>query len=219
MINNKRIAMVMPIKLNNERLPNKNTRLLGGKPLLRWQLDALNEIENIDKKYVFCSEDKIIQYLPEGIEFLKRSKELDLPTKNFNDIFESFIEKVSADIYIYAHATAPFIKKETAIDCIEKVAYGENDSAFCAVKLQDFLWKNGNPLNFNADKMPRSQDLEIIWRETSGIYVFARNVFAENHRRIGKNPFIKEVSYREAVDINNLEDYELACILANEGQV
>lgn len=219
MINNKRIAMVMPIKLNNERLPNKNTRLLGGKPLLTWQLDVLNEIENIDKKYVFCSEDKIIQYLPEGIEFLKRSKELDLPTKNFNDIFESFIEKVSADIYIYAHATAPFIKKETTIDCIEKVAYGENDSAFCAVKLQDFLWKNGNPLNFNADKMPRSQDLEIIWRETSGIYVFARNVFVENHRRIGKNPFIKEVSYREAVDINNLEDYELACILANEEQV
>lgn len=115
MINNKRIAMVMPIKLNNERLPNKNTRLLGGKPLLTWQLDVLNEIENIDKKYVFCSEDKIIQYLPEGIEFLKRSKELDLPTKNFNDIFESFIEKVSADIYIYAHATAPFIKKETKV--------------------------------------------------------------------------------------------------------
>lgn len=216
MINNKKIVMVMPIKLNNERLPHKNTKLLNGKPLIRWQLDIINEIECIDKKIVFCSEKKIVQYLPDGVEFLKRNKELDLPTKNFTDIFMDFFRIVDADIYVYAHATAPFVKRETIIECMEKVAYEKNDSAFCAVKLQDFLWKDGKPLNFNADDIPRSQDLEIIWRETSGVYVFSREVFSNLHRRIGNNPFIKEVSIREAVDINNMEDYELACVLANE---
>ena len=30
----KKVAMV-PIKLNNERVPNKNTKILGGKPFLK----------------------------------------------------------------------------------------------------------------------------------------------------------------------------------------
>ena len=29
---------IMPIKLKNERLPGKNTKLLAGKPLLQYQL-------------------------------------------------------------------------------------------------------------------------------------------------------------------------------------
>ena len=30
------------------------------------------------------------------------------------------------------------------------------------------------------------------------------------HRRIGRKPFIKELAYKEAIDINNPEDFELA---------
>ena len=58
--------------------------------------------------------------------------------------------------------------------------------------------------------MPRSQDLKPIYRETSGVYVYTKEVFEKYHRRIGKNPYIKEVSFKEAVDINNPEDFDLA---------
>ena len=87
---------------------------------------------------------------------------------------------------------------------------GEYDSAFCAVKIQDFLWKDGEPLNFDAANIPRSQDLEPIYRETSGVYVFTKEVFRMLHRRIGVRPYVKEVTYKEAVDINNPEDFALA---------
>lgn len=65
-------------------------------------------------------------------------------------------------------------------------------------------------MNFDAAHLPRSQDLEPIYRETSGIYVFTREVFGKYHRRVGRYPFIKTVSYKEAVDINTLEDFKLA---------
>ena len=94
--------------------------------------------------------------------------------------------------------------------CIDAVQSGKYDSAFCAVKIQDFLWENEKPLNFDAANVPRSQDLNPIYRETSGVYVFTREVFEKYHRRIGMNPFVKEVSFKEAVDINNPEDFELA---------
>lgn len=206
---------IMPIKLNNERLPGKNTMNLGGKPLLQHQLLAMRQTGLADEIYVYCSDEAVCSYLPEGIRFLKRPTKLDLPTSNFTQIFTTFSNTVPADIYVYVHATAPFITPKTITECIQAVQSGEYDSAFCAVKIQDFLWKDGEPLNFDAANVPRSQDLEPIYRETSGVYVFTREVFETYHRRIGKKPYIKEVSFKEAVDINNPEDFHLAEAMVN----
>ena len=210
-----RIIAIMPIKLNNERLPGKNTKLLGNKPLLQYELLSLLETGLTHEIYVYCSNEDVCPYLPDGVTFLKRPAFLDLPTSNFSQIFENFSSTVDADIYVYAHATAPYISVDTMKQCIEAVTSGAYDSAFCAVKIQDFLWENGEPLNFDAANVPRSQDLNPIYRETSGVYVFTKEVFQQYHRRIGKKPFVKEVSFKEAVDINNPEDFALAEALLN----
>lgn len=210
-----KIVAIMPIKLNNERLPGKNTKLLGSKPLIQYQLENLLEIDLIDSINVYCSNEMIQEFLPEGVDFVRRTEKLDLPTSNFTQIFDSFMQNIDADIYVYAHATAPFISVETIKECVEVVASGKYDSAFCASKIQDYLWKDGEPLNFDATNVPRSQDIEPIYRETSGVYVFTKQAYKSCHRRIGKNPFVKEVSYKEAVDINNPEDFELAEALLN----
>lgn len=206
---------IMPIKLSNERLPGKNTMPLDGKPLLQHQLLATKQTGLADEIYVYCSDAAVCPYLPEGVQFLKRPAELDLPTSNFTQIFTAFSTAVPADIYVYVHATAPFITPETITECIRAVKSGKYDSAFCAVKIQDFLWQDGEPLNFDAANVPRSQDLAPIYRETSGVYVFTREVFENCHRRIGKKPYIKEVSFKEAVDINNPEDFRLAEAMVN----
>lgn len=206
----------MPIKLNNERLPNKNIKLLGGKPLLQYELDTLKKAQLVDEIYVFCSHEDICNYLPVGVQFLKRAEELDSPKSNYTQIFSSFIEKVDSDIYVYAHATAPFVTTETMKACIQAVASGEYDSAFCAEKIQDYLWKDGVALNFDPENVPRSQDLPIIYRETSGIYVYTKKVFEQYHRRIGMKPYIREVSLKESIDINYPEDFELAKIMLDK---
>ena len=168
-----------------------------------------------DSINVYCSDDAIVPFLPERVNFVQRPIFLDLPTSNFTQIFDNFMATVDADIYVYAHATAPFITVETMRQCIEAVKSGEFDSAFCAVKLQDYLWQDGEPLNFDASNLPRTQDLKPIYQETSGVYVFTKEVYQNYRRRIGKKPFIKEVSFKEAVDIDNPEDFELAEALVN----
>lgn len=210
-----KITAIMPIKLNNERLPGKNTKLLKGKPLLQHELLNLQKTGLLNSIHVFCSSEAVIPFLPEDIVFVKRPEYLDLPTSNFSQIFEVFQKEFDADIYVYAHATAPYITETTMAECIRAVISGEYDSAFCAVKIQDYLWQNGEPLNFDATNVPRSQDLEPVYRETSGIYVFTKEVFEKYHRRIGIRPFVKEVSLKEAVDINNPEDFLIAELLAD----
>ena len=124
MENKKKVVAFVPMKLNNERLPGKNTKAFkGGKPLLTYILDTLTKVEGIDETYVYCSNEEVKKYLPNGIKFLKRSESLDTSSTLIIDVLKAFAEDVDADIYVLAHATAPFIKAktiETAIDIQEQ---------------------------------------------------------------------------------------------------
>lgn len=200
----------MPIKLNNERLPGKNTKLLGDIPLIQYQLKALEESGEFESINVYCSSEEIKEFLPDSVTFVKRPEYLDLPSSNFNQIFTSFIDEIDSDIYVYAHATAPFVSVDTIKECVEAVKSGKYDSAFCAVKIQDYLWFEGKPMNFDATNLPRSQDIKPIFRETSGVYVIPKEMYKKYGRRVGEHPYIKEVSFKESVDINNPEDFSLA---------
>ena len=210
-----KIIAVMPIKLNNERCPGKNTRMLGDKPLLQHELINLKNTQLCDSIFVYCSDKSIVPLLPDGIEFIKRPEYLDLPTSNFTQIFDNFIRTVEADIYVYAHATAPFITVDTMKRCIQAVSSGKYDSAFCAVELHDYLWQDGEPINFDASNLPRTQDLKPIYQETSGVYVFRKEVYTKYKRRVGIKPYICKVSLKESVDIDNPEDFRLAEAIFN----
>lgn len=205
-----KVVAIMPIKLKNERLPGKNVKLLGDKPLIQYSLQSLNKVRGIDDIIVYCSDTTIKNYLIDGVTFIQRPVYLDEPTSNFTQIFGEFLNVYDADIYIYAHATAPYVEVSTIQKCLDKVVNDGFDSAFCASRIQDYLWMHGEPLNFDATNIPRSQDLEPIYRETSGVYVFKKEVFKKYKRRIGTKPYIAEVSYREAIDINEPEDFEKA---------
>ena len=102
---------------------------------------------------------------------------------------------------------------DTVRRCITAVKSGEYDSAFSASKLQEFLWQDGKPLNFDPSSIPRSQDLPLIYKETSGCYTFTRQVFLETGRRIGYRPYICEVDKIESIDINYSEDFEIANLI------
>jgi len=204
----KTVAFV-PIKLNNERLPNKNILPLGGKPLCRYLLDTLIQVPQLDEVYVFCSDKKIADYLPEGVKFLERSKDLDSFTARHYDIVRSFLSRVDADIYVNAHVTNPFIKAETIIAGIESILYKGHDSACAVTEIREHLWKEGKPFNFTIEDPPRTQDLVPLYAET-GLFMYQKEVFLSTETRYGKNPYFMILDKIESVDINYRDDYELA---------
>lgn len=207
----KTVAMI-PIKLNSERVKEKNIRLFfDGKPLIHFIQEALIASHKIDEIYVYCSSDAIKDYLLNGVRFMKRPDFLDLNTSNCNDIIKEFIKQVKADYYVVSHATAPFTKTESIDKCIDVVVESnEYDSAFTVEKIQTFMWSNGQPMNFNPDCFPRTQDLEPIYMETSGAFVFPKNVFDKYNRRIGIKPCLVEVEPVESCDIDTEYDMLVA---------
>lgn len=210
----KTVALV-PIKLNSQRLPHKNILPLAGHPLCWHVVSTLLNVEHIDEVYVYCSDPAVKQYLPEGAQFLQRDKRLDGDLVKGAEIYESFIRQVEADVYVLAHTTSPFIKAASVSNALSHVLSGECDSAFSAERIQTFAWYKGSPLNYELDNVPRTQDIEPVWFETSAFFIFRREIFTEHHRRIGFKPYIQEVEGMEAMDIDERKDYDMAVAMAN----
>ena len=110
-------------------------------------------------------------------------------------------------------ASTSFMKASYISNALTHVVMGENDSAFSAERVQTFAWYKGKPINYNLSDVPRTQEMEPIWVETSAFYIFRKEIYTQNRRRIGFTPYIQEVNGIEAIDIDEPEDFELACKL------
>lgn len=205
----KTIAFV-PIRLNSKRVVGKNLKMLGDKPLMCYILDTLASVKGIDEVYVYCSQESVKKYLPKGVQFLKRPEFLDRDETLGKEIYEEFTKTIDADVYVLAHTTSPFMKKETVENALDMVMNGGYDSAFSCEKVQTFTWYDGKPLNYDLKEIPRTQTIEPVYVETSAFFMFKRDIWKVHKQRIGFKPYMAEVNKIEGVDIDWPEDFEFA---------
>ena len=198
-----KIVSFIPIKLNNQRLPGKNLKDLNGRPLCDY----------IFETYVYCSDEKICEYIPEGLTFLKRDSALDGPEVKGLEIIDRFVRDVDADIYVLTHVTQPFTKSESIEKGLKAVISGEYDSAFSCLKIQDYCWYQGTPFNYDMKDIVTTQNLEPIYMETGAFFIFTKDVFTKLHQRIGEKPYMCVIDQLEAVDIDEAEDFEFAQVV------
>ena len=203
-------ALLIPIKLNNQRLPGKNLMMLGGRPLCDYIFKTVIGISSINEKYVYCSNKMIIPFIPNGLKFLKRDTYLDGNEVKGTEIIDRFLHDITADVYVLTHVTQPFTKAESIETALNKVLFDGFDSAFSAVEMQDYCWYQGKPLNYSMDNLVTTQNLEPVYMETGAFYIFKREVFESTGQRIGNKPYMHIVDQFEQIDIDTIEDFALA---------
>ena len=203
------------VRLNSKRVPFKSIREISGVPLVSKAISILNQVDSVAETILYCSQDWIQSYIDSGLKysFIKRPAYLDGDNITFNDILESIIDDIDGDYIVFLSCTSPFIKSETIQDMINKIETGDYDSAFLATELYSFCWFDGRPLNYELDNVPRTQDLKPVIQETSGLYIFSKDLFKKHKRRIGFNPYIKIVDILEGWDIDTMDELMIAeCI-------
>ena len=113
------------IKDKSARVPNKNFRILGDKPLYKWLTDKLP----LNETFINTDSNRV----EGGFTIIKRSEkhirwEIDLSTSPVLDMINEFLEKYVEDeheIIVTPHVTSPFITKETILKASKKI--GEYD--------------------------------------------------------------------------------------------
>ena len=207
---NRSVVAFVPLRTNSKRLPDKNRLLLGDKPLCWYVFSALLQVKEVNQVYAFCSRQEDFQnQLPTGVKIVSRPSHLDADSTLGMDIYQSFIQRISADVYLLAHATSPFILPSTLSQGIQAILSGEYDSAFSVERKQTFAWWKDTPLNYQLQHIPRTQDLEPVYLETSAFYAFTKDVIL-GHRRIGSRPKMILTDDQEAVDIDLPSQFRVA---------
>lgn len=211
-MHNKKVTALVPMKGNSERVPNKNIRLLNGKPVCHWILEALSRSKYVDEIIINTDSDKI----KEIVSVFKLVKVIDRPDYLFGDavsiqpLIAHDIEYAQNEIIFQTHSTNPLLKTETIDAAIE--AYFENnkeyDALFSVTPLQQrFYFKNGKPVGHDPNNLIQTQLLEPIYHENSCMYIFSRETNRKTQNRLGNNPFLFEMDHLEAADIDEWHDF------------
>ena len=213
-----KVTLLLPMKGNSERVPNKNLKLFNGKPLFHAIIDELINSKHINKVIINTDSDLIaesaINTFQDFVSIHKRPKNIQGDFVSMNEIIKYDLNNSDSDIYIQTHSTSPLLAIKSLDAAIEKmISKGTDfDSIFSVTKIQTrFYDKNGNPFNHDPKKLIRTQDLEPLFEENSGFYIFTKESFKNaDNKRIGLRPLMFEIDKIESIDIDEPSDFIIA---------
>ncbi len=217
------IVALLPLKAHSERVPGKNFRTFGGRPLFRWMLDTLRSIPRIERVVINTDARELLlaNGLVEDGRTLVRDRRPELcgDFVSMNLILEDDLAAAPADVYLMTHVTNPLLSPATLERAItaflEASAAGSADSLFSVTRYQSrFYDAEQRPVNHDPRNLIRTQDLPPLYEENSNLYLFTAASFAATGARIGARPLMFETPALESVDIDDQQDWRLAEALA-----
>ena len=220
------ITALLPMKAHSERVPNKNFKLIEGKPLFAWMLTTLCDLDFVDRVIINtdASSDLFGKYL-ENPKIVVRDRKQDLrgDLVSMNKIIEDDVLSDDNDIYLMTNTNNPLISKTTCTKAVEAFTernFSDHDSLFTATKFQGRFYYEGNvAINHDPNELLRTQDLPSVYLENSCIYIFDRKNFLKTKTRIGKKPMIFETPQLESIDIDTEDDWLLASLLLSRREI
>jgi len=212
----KPIVALLPMKAHSERVPGKNFRQIAGKPLVKWILDALLEVDAVTRVVINTDARELLDDIgvvdSDRVLIRDRMKELCGDKVSMNLILQDDIAAVESDLYLMTHTTNPLISASTLRDAIDKLDENdEADSLFSVNRVQTRFYKgDGEAVNHDPGNLIRTQDLEPWFEENSCLYLFTQESFAKTGARIGEHPMMYETQPLESVDIDEPHQWFLA---------
>lgn len=214
---------LLPMKAHSERVKGKNFRNFAGKPLFRWILDTLLEIEEIDKIIINTDARDILAEngLTDGDKVLIRDRRAEICGGHIsmNLVIEDDLSAIDAETFLMTHTTNPLLSADTIRKALAAYNSGVKnqgkDSLFTVNEFQTRFYRaDGSAVNHDPDNLLPTQELEPWYEENSNLYIFNQASFASTNARIGKRPVLFPTPTLESVDIDNATQWRIAEIIA-----
>jgi CMP-N-acetylneuraminic acid synthetase len=206
-----KVKALVPMKGHSERVPNKNIRLLAGKPAFHWIMESLSRSKYIDEIIVNTDSDEIAKSASDNfkVTILKRPDFLLGDMVSIQPLIEYDLSQTNGEYYLQTHSTNPLLTSETIDRAIEVFfAQQEHDTLFSVTSVKTrYYWPDGRGINHDPKKLIRTQDLEPIFEENSCFYIFSRETNQIIKNRLGANPMMFPIHKLEAADIDEMEDF------------
>lgn len=215
------IVALVPMRHRSERVPGKNYRDVGGRPLYTYILETLLACPEIERVVVDTDSpliwDGVRERFP-SVVLIERAAHLRGSDVSTNEVIAHDIQAVPSRFYLQTHSTNPLLRRETISRAVRSFLRGfpTHDSLFSVTRLQKRLWDaQARPLNHDPNVLLPTQSLPPVYEENSCIYLFERDTFLARRNRVGKNPAMFEIPAAEAWDIDEeLDVWVVEALLA-----
>ncbi|HEG0589758.1 TPA: acylneuraminate cytidylyltransferase family protein [Campylobacter coli] len=208
-----RIKALIPVRSGSQRVKDKNIRPFANSSLLEVKIRQLKRIKEIDSIVVNSNDSKMLDIARSfNVEAIKRDDKFATNDTLANELYVNLAKNIDTDVVLLAHVTSPLISDSTIRKCIDEYKKNifKHDSLVTVSSVKHFLWLNGNPINYNPELKPRSQDLPDIVSLNHAIHILPRDIMIKKKDIMGYNPMFYEISAIEGMDIDNELDFDIA---------
>lgn len=219
--NQKIIIALIPARGGSKGVKGKNIRLLYGRPLILYTIQAAKDSQYIDKIFVSSDDESILDVAKKaGVEVISRPSEFSTDKASANLVVNHFINELSPSLklldpyIVYLQPTSPLRNSSHIDEALKKIESMKRHTIISVNELKTSpfksfkLDKDGNLESLFDEKLSnaRRQDLPIAYVPNGAIYIFrisdfiSRGGFPSN----GSIPFI--MNSEDSIDIDSEAD-------------
>lgn len=224
------IVGIIPARGGSKSLPRKNIKLLAGKPLIAYTIEAALQSKKLNRVIVSTDDEEIADISRKyGAEVIMRPQDLAedaSPTepaiKHVVSVLES--DGYKPDIIVTLQPTSPFRTSNQIDDALDGIFFDDVDSIIGLKEVKEHPYKmkkieNNHVVPFLKIKLQsnRRQDMPQLYKENGAIYVTKYDFLMNRDKIIGGNvkPFL--MSDETSIDIDTHLDFKIAeCLLGDD---
>lgn len=215
MINNKKVIAFIPVRGGSKSIPLKNIKPFCGKPLVCWNIEALEACPEVDEVIVATDSNEIWQTVErrsyKKTTLYRRSAENACDTASTESVMLEYIHyaNLPADnIFMLVQATSPLTQTAHFSEALQMYAKGEYDSILTCVRNYRFFWnEDGTSMNYDFMNRPRRQNFNGMLMENGAFYINTVEKILENGNRLGGKIGIYEMPEYTSFEIDEPDDW------------
>ncbi|MDD2458826.1 MAG: HAD-IIIA family hydrolase [Eubacteriales bacterium] len=210
----KTVAFI-PVRGGSKSIPLKNIKLIHGRPLVYWVLDAAIDCPAVDCVVVSTDSDDIRQavqrYGSDKIILVDRSVEVSTDTASTESVMLEFAQQYEFDNFLLIQATSPLLRHEHLTEGLTKFNQPDVDSVLSVVRQKRFIWQAINdqvkPNNYDPLHRPRRQDYDGFLVENGAFYITTKELFLATGCRISGTIAAVEMPEETYFEIDEPSDW------------
>lgn len=212
---NKKVIAFIPVRGGSKSIPLKNIKPLCGKPLVCWNIEALEACNEVDEVIVATDSDDIWKTVEsrnyKKTKLYRRSTENACDTASTESVMLEYIKYANLpekDVFMLVQATSPLTESVHFSEALQKYATGEYDSILTCVRNYRFFWnEDGSSMNYDYMNRPRRQNFSGMLMENGAFYINTVGNILSNGNRLGGKIGIYEMPEYTATEIDEPDDW------------
>ncbi len=210
-----KVIAFIPVRGGSKSIPLKNIKPLCGKPLVCWNIEALETCPQVDEVIVATDSDEIWKTVEsrdyKKTKLYRRSAENACDTASTESVmleYIKFADLPESDIFMLVQATSPLTESVHFSEALQKYATGEYDSMLTCVRNYRFFWnEDGGSMNYDYMNRPRRQNFSGMLMENGAFYINTVGNVLSKGNRLGGKIGIYEMPEYTATEIDEPDDW------------